>query len=81
MQDGVALEERGIPAAVIVTEVFQHEAEVQLAALGMEDLKAVVIDHPLSTLTDGEIAKRAGQALPKVKQVLLGHAAEFPNSL
>jgi len=73
MQDGVALEERGIPSAVIVTEVFQHEADVQLKALGMEALKAVVIDHPLSTLTDAQIAERAGQALPRVKQVLLGH--------
>ena len=63
MQDGVALEERGIPAAVIVTEVFQHEAELQLAALGMDALKAVVIDHPLSTLTEAQITQAVQQAL------------------
>jgi hypothetical protein len=33
------------------------------AALGMPDLTPVVIDHPLSTLTDAEIDRRAEQAL------------------
>jgi len=36
---------------------------MQGGALGMPDLAPVVIDHPLSTLTDGEIDQRAGQAL------------------
>jgi hypothetical protein len=52
----------GRPTAVIVTTEFLHEAEVQRDALGMRDLTPVVIDHPLSTLTDGEIAVRAEQA-------------------
>jgi hypothetical protein len=53
----------GRPTAVIVTTEFQHEAEMQRAALGMPDLAPVVIDHPLSTLTDAEIDRRAEQAL------------------
>jgi hypothetical protein len=47
---------------VIVTTEFLHEAEVQRDALGMRDLAPVVIDHPLSTLTEAEIEVRAGQA-------------------
>jgi len=35
---------------------------VQRDALGMRDLVPIVIDHPLSTLTDAEIDKRAQQA-------------------
>jgi hypothetical protein len=35
---------------------------VQCHALGMRDLALVVIDHPLSTLTEAEIAARAEQA-------------------
>jgi hypothetical protein len=35
---------------------------VQRDALGMPDLAPIVIDHPLSTLTDAEIDSRAEQA-------------------
>jgi hypothetical protein len=35
---------------------------MQRAALGMPGLEPVVIDHPLSTLTDAEIDRRAEQA-------------------
>ena len=35
---------------------------MQRAALGMPDLAPVVIDHPLSTISDAEIDARAAQA-------------------
>jgi hypothetical protein len=47
---------------VIVTTEFLHEAQMQRDALGMPGLAPVVIDHPLSTLTDAEIDQRAEQA-------------------
>ena len=47
---------------MIVTTEFLHEAEVQRDAFGMRDLAPVVIDHPLSTLTEAEIAARTEQA-------------------
>ena len=59
MHDGIGLEAAGRPTAVIITSEFLHEAEVQRDALGMHDLAPVVIDHPLSTLSDNEIEKRA----------------------
>jgi len=68
----MSLESLGIPAAVIVTSDFVREAEVQRAALGMTALAPVVIQHPLSSLTDEEIGARAAQALPGVLAVLLG---------
>lgn len=52
----------GRPAAVVVTTEFLHEAEVQRDALGMPDLVPVVIDHPLSTISESEIDARAVQA-------------------
>ena len=72
MHDGVHLEQLGIPTAVIVTETFLHEAHVQRAALGMEGIDPVVIEHPLSTLSDDEIAARAAAAVPQVKKILEG---------
>ena len=41
MHDGVGLETRNRPTAVVVTSEFLHEAEVQRAALGMEALVPV----------------------------------------
>ncbi len=61
-----------MPTAAIITAAFVHEADVQRAALGAEDLETVVITHPLSTLTDVEIEARAGEAAPKILAVLLG---------
>jgi hypothetical protein len=72
MHDGMSLESLGIPAAVIITSDFLREAEVQRAALGMTALAPVVIEHPLSSLTEHEIAARAAQALPGIVAVLLG---------
>jgi hypothetical protein len=62
MHDGVRLEALGRPTAVVVTAEFVREAEVQRDALGMRDLAPVVIDHPLSTLSEAEIDARAKQA-------------------
>jgi hypothetical protein len=62
----------GRPTAVIVTAEFLHEAEVQRDALGMRDLASVVIDHPLSTLTDAEVEARAEQAVRQCVAVWRG---------
>jgi len=57
-----------------VTREFLHEAEVQRAALGMPDLMPVVIDHPLSTISDAEIDARAVQAAEQAARIWLeGH--------
>ena len=75
MHDGIALEAAGRPTAVIITNEFLHEAEVQRDALGMHELAPVVIDHPLSTLTDREIDGRAQQAAGQCVAVWLGRRA------
>ena len=72
MHDSVMLEAAGRPTAVIVTSQFVLEAEAQRDALGMTGLSTVVIDHPLSSLTDDEIALRIKQALPQIERVWLG---------
>ncbi len=57
-----------------MTREFLHEAEVQRAALGMPDLMPVVIDHPLSTISDAEIDARAVQAAEQAARIWLeGH--------
>jgi len=48
---------------------------MQRDALGMPDLALVVIDHPLSTLSDAEIAARAEQAAALSVKIWLGRSA------
>ena len=66
------METRGVPAAVIITAAFAHEADVQRAALGAERLVPVVITHPLSTLSNDAIQARAAEAVAQIQAILLG---------
>jgi len=45
---------------------------VQRDALGMHELALVVIDHPLSTLTEAEIDARAAQAADLCVRIWIG---------
>jgi len=49
---------------------------MQRDALGLADLVPVVIDHPLSTLTEAEIEARAAQAAPQCVAVWRGENQE-----
>ena len=76
MHDGISLESLGVPTAVIVTTEFVREAKVQRAALGMNALVPVVIQHPLSSLTEEEIRARAAKALPDVVAAWQGRLSD-----
>lgn len=71
----MALEELGIPTAMILTTEFIRESRAQSAVLGMPQLEIVVIDHPLSTLSAEHIAARARQASPQVMSAWLGQGS------
>ena len=47
---------------------------MQRDALGMPDLATVVIEHPLSTLSDAEIDRRAEQAAAQAVAIWLGRS-------
>ena len=70
MHDAVALEALGIPTATVITKAFLHEAKVQRGALGLDSLEPVVITHPLSTISEDEIGRRAREAADRIPQVL-----------
>ena len=72
MHDGISLESLGVPTAVIVTSTFLHEAKVQREALGMNGIVPVVIDHPLSSISEEEIRARAAQALAQALGIWKG---------
>lgn len=72
IRDAIALEKVGVPTAVIVTTEFVRETELQRRALGMDDLLPVVITHPVSSITDAEVAERVQQICAQAREVWLG---------
>jgi hypothetical protein len=72
IRDSVALETLGIPSAAIITTEFERETEFTRTAMGMKDLIPVVIDHPVSSITQPEVEARAAQVALQAPRVWLG---------
>lgn len=65
------LEALGVPAIAICTVPFESGAKA-IAALGaMPDYPFALIQHPIGSLTPGQIRERAVEAAPQVIQSLL----------
>ena len=69
IRDTIALERLGVPSAAIVTAEFVRETELIRQALGMPDLEPVVIDHPVSSITQGEVDVRVRQITEKAQRI------------
>ncbi|REE02393.1 hypothetical protein LG293_10415 [Citricoccus nitrophenolicus] len=73
--DGIALEERGVPVAVLCTEAFEVTSRAMAGLKGRPDFPVLLMPHPIANLTDGDLAER-GQALAsRVRGHFLGPAA------
>ena len=77
IRDSVALEERGIPTAPIITTEFVNETRLTRTAVGMPALRPIVIDHPVSSITDEEVASRVAVIASQAQQVWLGTRADI----
>src|SRR5690606_28710107 len=75
LRDAIALEQRGIPTAVIVTTEFVKETVLTRQALGMLDLEPVIISHPVSSITMEEVAQRVAQIPTQSQAVWQGTQA------
>ncbi len=72
MDDGIAFEARGIPAATIVTTAFLPEARAKAEVLGLPEFTPVVIAHPLAAISVPELYERVEAAIPQIVAVLTG---------
>jgi hypothetical protein len=72
IRDVAALEKLGVPAAAIITTEFERETELTRIAIGMNGLLPVVIDHPVSSITQAEVSARAAQVAVQAPKVWLG---------
>ena len=77
IRDAVALEDRGIPAAPIITTEFVNETKLTRVAIGMPDLRPVVIDHPVSSITNDEVLQRVRIIKEQAQEVWLGQRQDI----
>ena len=71
MHDGIELEKRGVPTAVICTEPFINSAKAMSKLGGIPEYPFVILPHPLGSLSPDVLRERAMQAAPEVVQILL----------
>ncbi len=67
VQDGIAVERRGVPTVVIVTTEFLTTARIASTAAGVPDYPFTVIDHPLGSLATSQLAQRADVAMAQIR--------------
>jgi len=75
VHDGITFEKRGIPAAVICTDLFTATADAAAEAQGMAGYRYALVPHPLGRLREDELLERAHAVLPVVVEILTGKNA------
>ena len=72
MLDGILFEKRGVPAASIVTDVFEATGRAMAEAWGVPDYKFLAMPHPIANLTEEQLDQRAQEMVPQIVDILLG---------
>jgi hypothetical protein len=66
----VWFEIQGVPAVSIASSEFADAADVQRRALGMDDARYVLVDHPIQDATDEEMRGKARAVVQRVIDAL-----------
>jgi hypothetical protein len=70
VHDGIEIERRGVPAAVIVTQPFVGAASAMAALDGLPDYPFAVVPHPTADLNTDGVAMVAAAALSQVLAIV-----------
>jgi len=60
-----------MPAASIVTDVFQATGHAMAQAWGVPEYKFLAMPHPIANLTEAQLDQRAREIAPEVVKLLL----------
>lgn len=71
MLDGILFEKVGVPAASIVTDVFESTGRAMAQTWGVPDYKFLSMPHPIANLTEAQLDQRAREIAPEVVKLLL----------
>ncbi len=71
MLDGILFEKVGVPAASIVTDVFEATGHAMAQTWGVPEYKFLAMPHPIANLTEAQLDQRAREIAPAVVKLLL----------
>jgi hypothetical protein len=69
--DGIVFEKHGIPAASLITDVFDATGRAMAVAWGLPNYKYLAVPHPIANLTEDELNQRAQEIVPEIVDLLL----------
>lgn len=71
MHDAVSSERAGTPALGVMTSRFVSAAQLMSNVLGAPGYKFAVIDHPVSSASDTELANKAKKVVELIDELIL----------
>jgi hypothetical protein len=71
VHDTTWFEIHGRPALYIASSEFSEAADVQARALGLPDVRGIVVPHPIQDATDGEMRAKADAIVDAVLAALV----------
>lgn len=74
--NAIELEKRGIPTLLVSTAPFYGVVKTMSELRGMPAIKWAVVDHPIGSLTEEELKKRAFAAVSQFRELVLQPAAQ-----
>jgi hypothetical protein len=69
--DGIVMEKARVPAASIVTDVFEATGRAMAVQWGLPHYKFLMMPHPIANLSEAELDQRAREMVPEVVKLLL----------
>jgi hypothetical protein len=73
VHDGIHVEQAGIPAVTICTDIFTDTARAMASMWGAPDYPLIFTPHPISHLTREQLRARAEAMLEQIVTMLTGH--------
>jgi hypothetical protein len=72
VHDGIHLEQAGIPAVTICTDIFMATSRAMASLWGAPDYPILFTPHPISNLTRTELRARATAMLDEIVRIVTG---------
>jgi len=66
VSDGIALETRSIPTAVVITDIFEANGRAIAALEGSPEFPFIMAPHPVATLDAAQLEERARELVDRI---------------
>ena len=76
MHDGIEMEIRGIPAAVVCTAPFENMGRSTARIRGLPEYPFAIMGHPVGRLDGSGLENRVAEAIEPVQSLLLRGTVE-----